>query len=115
MPPRGRRTPRPTSRSGRPKRESRRRPPPSSPPPRKRPSDLSIALPERSVEPESVVAHLGPTNSGKTHDALVFLGEQGRGIYAAPLRMLAQEAHRRLAAALGDEQVGLVTGEERVN
>jgi ATP-dependent RNA helicase SUPV3L1/SUV3 len=29
--------------------------------------------------------------------------------------MLAQEAHRRLSVDLGDEQVGLVTGEERVN
>ncbi len=29
--------------------------------------------------------------------------------------MLAQEAHRRLVAELGEEQVGLVTGEERVN
>jgi ATP-dependent RNA helicase SUPV3L1/SUV3 len=29
--------------------------------------------------------------------------------------MLAQEAHRRLAAALGEDRVGLVTGEERVN
>ena len=34
---------------------------------------------------------------------------------SAPLRMLAQEAHRRLAAELGEERVGLVTGEERVN
>jgi ATP-dependent RNA helicase SUPV3L1/SUV3 len=62
-----------------------------------------------------VIAHLGPTNSGKTHDALRFLVENGRGIYAAPLRMLAQEAHRRLAAEIGEELVGLVTGEERVN
>ena len=29
--------------------------------------------------------------------------------------MLAQEAHRRLAAELGEDAVGLVTGEERVN
>ena len=29
--------------------------------------------------------------------------------------MLAQEAHRRLSAQLGEERVGLVTGEERVN
>src|SRR6188474_2583341 len=113
MPPRGRRTPRSTPHKGRARRETRRRPPVA--PPRKRASDLSIALPERGVEPESVVAHLGPTNSGKTHDALVFLAEQGRGVYAAPLRMLAQEAHRRLAAALGEDRVGLVTGEERVN
>src|SRR5581483_8839346 len=46
--------------------------------------------------------------------ALRFLVESGRGVYAAPLRMLAQEAHRRLSAELGD-RVGLVTGEERVN
>jgi ATP-dependent RNA helicase SUPV3L1/SUV3 len=74
-----------------------------------------VRLPERRAEPESVVAHLGPTNSGKTHDALRALVEHGRGVYAAPLRMLAQEAHRRLATELGDERVGLVTGEERVN
>ncbi|HWH05620.1 MAG TPA: helicase-related protein [Gaiellaceae bacterium] len=74
-----------------------------------------IVLPTRRTEPESVVAHLGPTNSGKTHSALEFLAEAGRGVFAAPLRMLAQEAHRRLAAELGAERVGLVTGEERVN
>jgi len=84
--------------------------------PRRKPvSELTVRLPERRTEPETVIAHLGPTNSGKTHDALRFLVETGRGIYAAPLRMLAQEAHRRLAAELGDERVGLVTGEERVN
>jgi ATP-dependent RNA helicase SUPV3L1/SUV3 len=76
---------------------------------------IEIRLPARRVEPESVVANLGPTNSGKTFDALRFLGELGRGVYACPLRMLAQEAHRRLAGELGDERVGLVTGEERVN
>jgi ATP-dependent RNA helicase SUPV3L1/SUV3 len=76
---------------------------------------IRLRLPERRIEPDSVVAHLGPTNSGKTHEALAFLAEQGRGVYAAPLRMLAQEAHRRLAGELGEEQVGLVTGEERIN
>ena len=74
-----------------------------------------IVLPYRRVEPETVVAHVGPTNSGKTHSALQFLAETGRGVFAAPLRMLAQEAHRRLSAQLGEEQVGLVTGEERIN
>ena len=84
--------------------------------PARRPvSELTVRLPERRVEPETVIAHLGPTNSGKTHDALRFLVEHGRGVYAAPLRMLAQEAHRRLAAEVGEEGVGLVTGEERVN
>ena len=74
-----------------------------------------IVLPTRSFEPESVVAHVGPTNSGKTYSALEFLADTGRGVFAAPLRMLAQEAHRRLSAQLGEERVGLVTGEERVN
>src|SRR5204862_6297337 len=84
--------------------------------PQRRPiSDLTVRLPARTAEPETVIAHLGPTNSGKTHDALRFLVETGRGVYAAPLRMLAQEAHRRLSAELGDDRVGLVTGEERVN
>jgi ATP-dependent RNA helicase SUPV3L1/SUV3 len=78
-------------------------------------SRITIRLPERRRPPETVVAHLGPTNSGKTHDALAFLAEQGRGVYAGPLRMLAQEAHRRLSALLGAERVGLVTGEERIN
>jgi ATP-dependent RNA helicase SUPV3L1/SUV3 len=84
--------------------------------PRRKPvSELTVRLPERRTEPESVVAHLGPTNSGKTHDALRFLVEHGRGVYAAPLRMLAQEAYRRLSAELGEGAVGLVTGEERVH
>jgi ATP-dependent RNA helicase SUPV3L1/SUV3 len=82
---------------------------------RKPVSELTVRLPERHRQPDSVVAHLGPTNSGKTHDALQFLVENGRGVYAAPLRMLAQEAHRRLQAEAGEENVGLVTGEERVN
>jgi len=85
------------------------------PPRGKSVADLTVRLPERTSEPETVIAHLGPTNSGKTHDALRFLVENGRGVYAAPLRMLAQEAHRRLAAEIGEELVGLVTGEERVN
>ncbi len=76
---------------------------------------IELRLPERRSPPETVVAHLGPTNSGKTHDALRFLVEQGRGVYAGPLRMLAQEAHRRLSAELGENRVGLVTGEERIN
>jgi len=84
-------------------------------PQRKPVSELTVRLPQRRTEPETVIAHLGPTNSGKTHDALRFLVENGRGVYAAPLRMLAQEAHRRLSAELGEDAVGLVTGEERVN
>ncbi len=82
---------------------------------RKAEDRIEIRLPERRTPPETVVAHLGPTNSGKTHHALAFLAERGRGVYAGPLRMLAQEAHRRLSAQLGPGKVGLVTGEERID
>lgn len=77
--------------------------------------NVTITLPSREVPPERVVAHLGPTNSGKTHEALDELVANGAGVYAGPLRMLAQEAHRRLGQRIGEERVGLVTGEERVN
>jgi ATP-dependent RNA helicase SUPV3L1/SUV3 len=76
---------------------------------------VRITLPQRRRPPERVVAHLGPTNSGKTHAALEELAARGAGVYAGPLRMLAQEAHRRLSARLGQHAVGLVTGEERVD
>src|SRR5213595_1719965 len=100
---------RPQKRPSRSERHQRRRPA------RKPVADLTVRLPQRMREPERVIAHLGPTNSGKTHDALRFLVESGRGVYAAPLRMLAQEAHRRLSTELGEGKVGLVTGEERVD
>jgi ATP-dependent RNA helicase SUPV3L1/SUV3 len=76
---------------------------------------VTVRIPNRRSEPERVVAHLGPTNSGKTYSALEALAKVGRGTYAAPLRMLAQEAHTRLSARLGPEAVGLLTGEERIN
>ena len=76
---------------------------------------VTISLPQRSTPPLRVVAHLGPTNSGKTHAALQELAEKRSGVYAGPLRMLAQEAHRRLGEWIGAEHVGLVTGEERIN
>jgi ATP-dependent RNA helicase SUPV3L1/SUV3 len=76
---------------------------------------ITISLPSREHEPERVVAHLGPTNSGKTYAALEELAETGAGVYAGPLRMLAQEAHLRLGERVGAENVGLITGEERVN
>jgi ATP-dependent RNA helicase SUPV3L1/SUV3 len=76
---------------------------------------IEISLPTREQEPERVVAHLGPTNSGKTHAALEELAEAGAGVYAGPLRMLAQEAQRRLGERVGTDNVGLITGEERVN
>ena len=74
----------------------------------------AVVLPERRI-PRRVVAHLGPANSGKTYAGLEALIAAGSGAYAAPLRMLANEAYLRLTERLGSERVGLVTGEERIN
>lgn len=55
---------------------------------------------------------LGPTNSGKTHEAMEQLSSANTGAYLAPLRLLALEGQERLM----DRKVpcDLVTGEERV-
>lgn len=76
---------------------------------------MHIQVPERKQAPEQVVIHTGPTNSGKTYQALQHLIQQGQGVYAAPLRFLAGEAYDRLSAQLGENKVGLVTGEEKIN
>jgi ATP-dependent RNA helicase SUPV3L1/SUV3 len=110
-------------RQRRPPRGRQKRPSRSERAQRRRPASLvrqaerriEITLPAREREPERVVAHLGPTNSGKTYAALEELVAAGSGVYAGPLRMLAQEAHRRLGERVGADRVGLITGEERVN
>jgi ATP-dependent RNA helicase SUPV3L1/SUV3 len=57
-------------------------------------------------------AFLGPTNSGKTHNAINALANAKRGIYLSPLRLMALENQERI------ESMGipcsLVTGEEQV-
>ncbi|MGB4811846.1 MAG: helicase-related protein [Methylophilaceae bacterium] len=56
--------------------------------------------------------YLGPTNSGKTHQALIALLQAYSGVYLAPLRLLAMEIRDRLVAA--GVPCNLITGEERV-
>ena len=55
--------------------------------------------------------YLGPTNSGKTYEALEVLKRAESGIYLAPLRLLAMEIRDRLVAA--GVPCNLITGEER--
>ena len=58
------------------------------------------------------VLHVGPTNSGKTYDAVKALQESGCGTYLGPLRLLALEMFDKLNAA--DVKCSLVTGEEQI-
>ena len=66
--------------------------------------------------PRKFIALLGPTNSGKTHEAMEALAKAKSGVYLAPLRLLALENYERLAEVERNGErlkVSLVTGEER--
>ena len=55
---------------------------------------------------------VGPTNSGKTYQALEELKKSNTGVYLAPLRLLALENYENLESSGVD--VSLVTGEEQI-
>jgi len=57
-------------------------------------------------------AYLGPTNSGKTHNAIQELIESETGVYLAPLRLLAREVYDLLKSK--GIKVSLITGEEKI-
>ncbi|KAH7146304.1 P-loop containing nucleoside triphosphate hydrolase protein [Dactylonectria macrodidyma] len=58
----------------------------------------------------TIHVHVGPTNSGKTYRALKALENSKRGVYAGPLRLLANEVYQRLTAK--GVPCALITGEE---
>ncbi|MBQ9010727.1 MAG: hypothetical protein IJ088_15580 [Clostridia bacterium] len=58
------------------------------------------------------VLHLGPTNSGKTHESVLRLHSARCGIYLGPLRLLAAEQFETLN--LAGVPCSLVTGEEQI-
>jgi hypothetical protein len=64
------------------------------------------------VGPRKVLALLGPTNSGKTHEGLNLLCASETGAYLGPLRLMALENHE---AILGrGVACSLLTGEEEI-
>lgn len=58
------------------------------------------------------ILHIGPTNSGKTYEALQRLKYAYHGIYLGPLRLLALEVYDRMMAA--GIPCDMVTGEETI-
>ncbi|XP_010532567.1 PREDICTED: DExH-box ATP-dependent RNA helicase DExH16, mitochondrial isoform X1 [Tarenaya hassleriana] len=58
-----------------------------------------------------VILHVGPTNSGKTYQALKQLERSSSGIYCGPLRLLAWEVAKRLNKAM--VPCDLITGQEK--
>lgn len=65
----------------------------------------------RSIK-RNFTAYLGPTNSGKTHNAIEELIKSPSGVYLAPLRLLAREVYDTLKYA--GVRVSLITGEEKI-
>ena len=62
----------------------------------------------------TVTAVLGPTNTGKTHYAVERMIAHGKGMIGLPLRLLAREIYDRVRVRVGDPNVALVTGEEKI-
>lgn len=67
-----------------------------------------------------IILHVGPTNSGKTYNALCALAKARTGAFGGPLRLLAAEVHNRFnAGTIGGltpespRTCNLVTGEEK--
>lgn len=58
-----------------------------------------------------IIYHYGPTNSGKTMSSLQRLLEAKKGIYCAPLKLLAKEVQSKLLKA--GTVCSLLTGDER--
>ncbi|KAG8658689.1 DExH-box ATP-dependent RNA helicase DExH16, mitochondrial isoform X2 [Manihot esculenta] len=67
--------------------------------------------PKARKKRRKVILHVGPTNSGKTHNALKQLESSPSGIYCGPLRLLAWEVAKRLNKA--NVPCDLITGQER--
>ncbi|MDV3458366.1 helicase-related protein [Sphingomonas sp. HF-S4] len=61
-----------------------------------------------------VTAVLGPTNTGKTHLAVERMCGHASGMIGFPLRLLAREVYDRVVRIKGVENVGLITGEEKI-
>ncbi len=75
-------------------------------------SDPIVEFAEARLMTRHFLLHIGPTNSGKTHDAIERLKSAECGIYLSPLRLLALEIHDVMTdAGISCE---MITGEEHI-
>ncbi|MEK9638741.1 MAG: helicase, partial [Pelagibacteraceae bacterium] len=65
-------------------------------------------------ENNTIIALLGPTNTGKTHEAIEKMLEFKSGIFGFPLRLLAREVYEKCIKKIGNDKVALITGEEKI-
>ncbi|MCH5254543.1 MAG: helicase [Lachnospiraceae bacterium] len=69
--------------------------------------------PEARSMQRHFILHIGPTNSGKTYQALQRLKHAYQGIYLGPLRLLALEVYDTMTAA--GIPCSMITGEEKIH
>ena len=76
------------------------------------PSSMPEIYPMARSISRHFILHIGPTNSGKTYQALQSLKRANTGVYLAPLRLLAYEIYDRM----NNEGVicNMITGEEEI-
>ena len=74
------------------------------------PDSLPDLYPAARAMERHFILHVGPTNSGKTYDAIEAMKNADTGIYLGPLRLLAYEQYEKLNRE--DIPCNLVTGEE---
>ncbi len=77
-------------------------------------SIASAPAPRRTAPSHSVIAVLGPTNTGKTHLAIERMLGHESGLIGLPLRLLAREVYDKVVARVGEANVALITGEEKI-
>lgn len=74
--------------------------------------DLKELYPLARSMKRKLYFYVGPTNSGKTYQAMSILKEANCGLYLAPLRLLALEGYENLSTSKC--KTSLITGEEQL-
>ena len=76
------------------------------------PDDYTQLFPLARQMKRHFILHIGPTNSGKTYQAMQELMNADSGIYLAPLRLLAYEQYEKMNRQ--GCPCSMITGEERI-
>ena len=77
-------------------------------------TEIAAPASRRTSPGHSVIAVLGPTNTGKTHLAIERMLGHKSGLIGLPLRLLAREVYDKIVARIGENDVALITGEEKI-
>ena len=66
------------------------------------------------MQKKMITAVLGPTNTGKTFQAIETMLSFDSGMIGFPLRLLAREVYDKVVKSVGQNKVALITGEEKI-